>query len=202
MNFEILVNTIQSTHNQLQQNAIKSINKHLTIRNWLVGFYIVEFEQNGSDRAKYGERLLKELAKSVNLRGLSETNLKLFRQFYFQYPQIGQIVPEQLNQLGFNPIRQSATDQLQTTSNQSVEFVKLPIAQFKSVLPNDLQVPPERLINNLSFTHLTLLFPIENPLKRTLYEIECMKGNWSVQELKQQTIKNVYQLLQKVHNFA
>src|SRR5690606_37574675 len=100
MNFEILVNTIQSTHNQLQQNAIKSINKHLTIRNWLVGFYIVEFEQNGSDRAKYGERLLDELAKSVNLRGLSETNLKLFRQFYFQYPQIGQIVPEQLNQLG------------------------------------------------------------------------------------------------------
>ncbi|MFA5557276.1 MAG: DUF1016 N-terminal domain-containing protein, partial [Flavobacteriaceae bacterium] len=177
MNFEILVNTIQSTHNQLQQNAIKSINKHLTIRNWLVGFYIVEFEQNGSDRAKYGERLLKELAKSVNLRGLSETNLKLFRQFYFQYPQIGQIVPEQLNQLGFNPIRHSATDQLQTTDNQSVGFVQLPIAQFKSVLPNDLQVPPERLINNLSFTHLTLLFPIENPLKRTLYEIECMKGN-------------------------
>ncbi|MFA7445911.1 MAG: PDDEXK nuclease domain-containing protein, partial [Flavobacteriaceae bacterium] len=191
MNFEILVNTIQSTHNQLQQNAIKSINKHLTIRNWLVGFYIVEFEQNGSDRAKYGERLLDELADSINLKGLSSRNLKLFRQFYFQYPQIGQIIPEQLNQLGFNPIRQSATDQFQITDNQPVEIVQSAIAQFKSVLPSDLQVPPNKLINNLSFTHLTLLFPIENPLKRTFYEIECMKGNWSVQELKRQ-INSLY----------
>jgi hypothetical protein len=58
MNFELLVNTIQQTHNQLQQNAIKSVNKHLTIRNWLVGLYIVEFEQKGEDRAKYGENLL------------------------------------------------------------------------------------------------------------------------------------------------
>ncbi len=44
MNFELLVNTIQATHNQLQQNAIRSVNIHLTIRNWLIGFYIVEFE--------------------------------------------------------------------------------------------------------------------------------------------------------------
>jgi len=52
MNFELLVNTIQQTHNQLQQSAIKSVNKQLTIRNWLVGCYIVEFEQKGLDRAK------------------------------------------------------------------------------------------------------------------------------------------------------
>lgn len=64
-------------------------------------------------------------------------------------------------------------------------------AQFKGVLPSDLQMPPDRLMNNLSFTHLALLFPIENPLKRTFYEIECMKGNWSVQELKRQ-INSLY----------
>jgi hypothetical protein len=56
MNFNILVNTIRETHTSLQQSALKSVNKHLTIRNWLVGFYIVEFEQNGEDRAKYGEK--------------------------------------------------------------------------------------------------------------------------------------------------
>ncbi|MBK6834035.1 MAG: hypothetical protein IPG89_07095 [Bacteroidetes bacterium] len=45
MNFDLLVNTIQQTHSTLQQSALKSVSKHLTIRNWLVGFYIVEFEQ-------------------------------------------------------------------------------------------------------------------------------------------------------------
>jgi hypothetical protein len=67
MNFQVLVTTIQQTHSTLQQSALKAVNKHLTIRNWLVGFYIVEFEQKGEDRAKYGENLLSELAKSVKI---------------------------------------------------------------------------------------------------------------------------------------
>lgn len=53
MNFEKLVLPIQETNNFLQQNAVKAVNTHLTIRNWLTGFYIVEFEQNGNDRANY-----------------------------------------------------------------------------------------------------------------------------------------------------
>lgn len=170
MNFELLVNTIQQTHNQLQQSAIKSVNKHLTIRNWLVGFYIVEFEQKGLDRAKYGENLLKELAKQINIKGLAETNLILSRQFYKIYPQIGQILSDQLKQMGFNSIYQLPTDELHKTENQPVVINQLATDQFKNTLPNDLQVPPGRLINSLSYTHLTLLFPIEEPLKRTFYE--------------------------------
>jgi predicted nuclease of restriction endonuclease-like (RecB) superfamily len=186
MNFELLVNTIQQTHNQLQQSAIRSVNKHLTIRNWLVGFYIVEFEQKGLDRAKYGDKLLDELANSVNLKGLGARNLKLFRQFYFQYPQISQTVSDQLKQLGFNSIRQMLSDEFPPAENQENTIVQTPSAQFKSTLSTDLQVPPDRLINALSFSHFTLLFPIEDPLKRTFYEIECMKGNWSHDELKRQ----------------
>jgi predicted nuclease of restriction endonuclease-like (RecB) superfamily len=186
MNFELLVNTIQQTHNQLQQSAIRSVNKHLTIRNWLVGFYIVEFEQKGLDRAKYGDKLLDELANSINLKGLGARNLKLFRQFYFQYPQISQTVSDQLKQLGFNSIRQMLSDEFPPAENQENTIVQTPSAQFKSTLPTDLQVPPDRLINALSFSHFTLLFPIEDPLKRIFYEIECMKGNWSHDELKRQ----------------
>lgn len=191
MNFELLVNTIQQTHNQLQQSAIKSVNKHLTIRNWLVGFYIVEFEQNGLDRARYGEKLVDELANSINIKGLGARNLKLFRQFYFLYPQIGQILSDQLKQLGFNLIRQSLTYELQNNDSQQSIIMQTGSAQFNSTLPNDLQVPPERLINSLSFSHFTLVFPIEEPLKRTFYEIECIKGNWSVSELKRQ-INSLY----------
>jgi len=47
-------------------------------------------------------------------------------------------------------------------------------------------VPPDKLISRLSFTHLIQLFPIKDPLHRTFYEIECIKGTWSVSELKRQ----------------
>ncbi len=191
MNFDLLVNTIQQTHSTLQQSALKSVNKHLTIRNWLVGFYIVEFEQKGEDRAKYGEKLLKELAKQINIKGLAETNLILSRQFYKIYPQIGQTLSDQLKYMGFDSIHQLPTDELYKSENQIVNIGQLPTDEFKSTTPNDLQVQPDKLIKSLSFTHLTLLFPIEDPLKRTFYEIECMKGNWSVEELKRQ-INSLY----------
>lgn len=193
MNFELLVNTIQETHNKLQQSALRSVNKHLTIRNWLVGFYIVEFEQNGDDRAKYGEKLLPELAKTINIKGLSETNLRLNRQFYNSYPQIHQILSDELIKLGFNinSIRQLPTDESYRVENTLITIHQSRTDEFKNAIFNDLQVPPEKLINCLSFTHLTLLFPIEDSLKRTFYEIECMKGNWKVEELRRQ-INSLY----------
>lgn len=193
MNFELLVNNIQETHSTLQQSALKSVNIHLTLRNWLIGFYIVEFEQKGEDRAKYNEKLLPELAKSINIKGLSETNLKLNRQFYNTYPQIGQTLSDQLKQLniGISPIRQTLSDEFQNTVNQSLWIVQTPFAQSKNLKTQGLQVPPDKLINRLSFSHFTLLFPIADPLKRTFYEIECMKGNWSHNELRRQ-ISSLY----------
>ena len=96
LNFYSLVQSIQQTHTVLQQQVNKAINQGLTIRNWLIGFYIAEFEQKGEDRAKYGDRLLQKLAEALNERSLSFRNLNLFRQFYFTYPQIVQSVIAQL----------------------------------------------------------------------------------------------------------
>ena len=59
-----------------------------TLRNWLIGCYIVEYEQKGSDRAKYGDRLLKRLEERVNTKGLNETLFRNSRTFYQLYPQI------------------------------------------------------------------------------------------------------------------
>ena len=58
------------------------------IGNWLIGCYIVEYEQKGKDRAQYGERLLKRLEEKVNCRGLNETLFRVSRAFYLEYPQI------------------------------------------------------------------------------------------------------------------
>jgi hypothetical protein len=51
MKYENLVESITQVHVQFQQQAVKAINRALTLRNWMVGYYIVEFEQNGEDRA-------------------------------------------------------------------------------------------------------------------------------------------------------
>lgn len=71
MNFQELVSVIGLTHTQLQQGAVKAVNQAQTIRNWLIGFYIVEFEQNGEDHAQYGRQLLIKLEQRLDQKGLN-----------------------------------------------------------------------------------------------------------------------------------
>ena len=183
-NFNLLLNGIKSIHLQLQDSAAKAVNKLLTIRNWLIGYYIVEYEQNGEDRAQYGEKLLENIVLNLPNLGFSKTNLKLFRQFYLTYSQISQPVAGFLK----TRIGQSLTDQLLIIECPSLTIVQSPAAQS---LPLDLMVPPDKLISRLSFTHIVQLLTISDPLKRTFYEVESMKGNWSVRELKRQ-INSLY----------
>ena len=63
--FESLVSSIVHIHQQTQEFATKAINVSLTLRNWLIGCRIVEFEQRGNDRAAYGESLLDNLAQRL-----------------------------------------------------------------------------------------------------------------------------------------
>lgn len=92
MNFEQLVTIITDTHQQLQQSAVKAVNQCQTVRNWLIGFYIVEFEQNGEDRAQYGEQLLKKLEQRINQNGLNDTLFKWSRKFYLVYPSFASLI--------------------------------------------------------------------------------------------------------------
>ena len=74
--FEDLPASILQTHQSAQVSAIKAVNKMATLRNWLIGCYIVEYEQKGHDRAKYGERLLKRLEERVNTKGLKNDEFR------------------------------------------------------------------------------------------------------------------------------
>ncbi|MBQ7651287.1 MAG: hypothetical protein IJS15_10025 [Victivallales bacterium] len=87
-NFDGLVNQIESTTAILCEDVKSVINRSVTARAWLTGFYIVEYEQHGSDRAKYGEELLKVLAKRLDDRSLSHETLKKNRRFYLTFPEL------------------------------------------------------------------------------------------------------------------
>ena len=84
--FNDLSDSIIQTHQSAQYSAIKAINQMATLRNWLIGCYIVEYEQKGSDRAKYGDRLLKRLEERVNTKGLNLTLFKNSRRFLLVIP--------------------------------------------------------------------------------------------------------------------
>jgi hypothetical protein len=81
-NFEELVNSISYAHEVLQGYASKSINQFLSLRNWLFGYYIVEYEQNGEDRAKYGENLIANITQKVkHIKGLTGNQLYVCRNY-------------------------------------------------------------------------------------------------------------------------
>lgn len=180
-NFNELVNQIYQIHEALKNNALKAINVSLTMRNWLFGLYIVEYEQNGSDKAKYGENLIDELSKSLTkkgLKGVVPTSLRMCRSFYLAYPQIQQTLSVELDALGGNQIQQTLSVELQNkceTPPQKLQKTE-----------NQYSVNPIQLLTNLSFSHFSELLKIDDPLKRTFYEIETIKGVWSVRELRRQ----------------
>lgn len=120
MKFLNLVEAVRQAHTAIQQEASKAINRSLTIRNWLIGFYIVEFEQKGVDKARYGINLMDELASKISIKGLSSRNLWLFRLFYLSYPHIGQLLQSQLSSSGINnnQIWQTLSAKLQTIDKQ------------------------------------------------------------------------------------
>ncbi len=60
--FDQLVLDIKHIDNVLRESTVKAINRTTTMRNWLIGAYIIEYEQKGADRAKYGTKLIDNLA--------------------------------------------------------------------------------------------------------------------------------------------
>lgn len=184
MKFKQLLTSIQTTHSHFQETAAKAVNRALTTRNWIIGYYLVEYEQKGEDRAKYGERLLTEIAQKLSDLKLSVTALKLCRQFYLYYPQMLEIARDELGKNNMQ-IGQTVSDQFQQIDSQSNE-IKTNTNKTNYILLAHLQLPIEKLINNLSFSHIVTLLILDNPLKRIFYEHECIKGNWGVRELKRQ----------------
>lgn len=54
MEFELLADSIKQINDKASSAAKSAVNQLMTLRNWAIGYYIVEYEQDGSDRAEYG----------------------------------------------------------------------------------------------------------------------------------------------------
>lgn len=193
MDFESLVDHIHHVQNALQAQAAHAVNLSLTVRNWLVGYYIVEFEQHGEDRAKYGDNLLKRLAKSLNRRGFGERRLYEYRQVYQIYPQLYEVVIAYAVQNGQDEILRLSSAKSQDMDS-SVE--KLRLSSAISLRPSESwHTTAEMLFLKLSASHLVYLSNIENDLKRAFYEQEAIRGCWTLKELDRQVSSQYYERL-------
>ena len=184
--FEQLVELCQRTHEETRRSAVRAVDRSLVVRNLLFGWYIVEYEQNGIDRAEYGTQLLSRMAerfRHAGIRGASTTSLKRFRQFYRQRSRIGPTLSDQLLLPAFadktGRIRPTPSDQFLHSSSASLADI---IAQLRGEFV-------------LGWSHYVTLLSVTDPEARRFYEIEAADNGWSVRELKRQLDSSLYERL-------
>jgi predicted nuclease of restriction endonuclease-like (RecB) superfamily len=210
MQYQSLLTDISTINQASQQVVSRSINHALTLRNWLIGAYIFEYEQQGVDRANYGSQLIDTLIADLKQRGitgLARSSLKSFRQFALAYPQLSDegILSAliQGSKLNLFPIGQPLAGQLpealETSPGLLVDGSRLSFPMLQSRIPDQLRLEwqdasyYQRLIQQLSWTHLLEIARIEDSLKRAFYELEAVKSNWSRRELKRQINSLLYE---------
>ncbi len=175
LSFERLVVAIGQAHAELTAQASRAVNASLTLRNWLIGLHIAEYEQQGTDRAQYGDALIERLSDRLRQAGVSRTEareLRRYRLFYLAYPQIREsLTPELMRRL---------LPQADSASNRESPTPRLGIAASD-------------VLTKLSFTHIAELLQCDDATKRAFYEFECIRGNWSVRELRRQIASLYYE---------
>lgn len=163
----------------------RSVDTAQVASNWLIGREIVEDEQHGKAKAEYGKKLVAELSEKLRKdfgAGYSATNLKLFRQFYFTYPQ-----------LLTGKIGHALRDQLPAAGQGEAPAAsgpKTPIGHAR-----DQSFEPGRLHPGLSWTIYRHLLRVERVEARSFYELEAIKNHWSERELSRQINSLLYERL-------
>jgi len=211
MKYTQLLKAIDTASQHLLGRAAAAVNQALVIRNWLIGAYIVEFEQHGEDRAKYGARLLETLASDLTARrvkGMGVSILERSRRFYLLYPALRAAIPQSLiAELTDEPVAGlfviPYTPSTESTSAIPGSTRKIPDTPHTesgrtAPLPRKGRPPvglshrgslpalsPTAMLR-LSWSQWSELIRIDDPLKRAFYENECLKGNWSVRQLQRQ----------------
>lgn len=181
MNYQALVRSITALHTQSVGRTVAALSQTLVLRNWVIGAYIIEFEQNGEDRARYGQGLLRRLSTDLGacgLRGVSPDMLERTRLFVRHYPQMANAISA--------PLARNLPSEVQRLTRG----ISAPVR--KSVAKGPAPLPAEKILC-LSWTHMADMVRIDDPWKRAFYEIECLNGNWSKRQLQRQIGSLLYE---------
>jgi predicted nuclease of restriction endonuclease-like (RecB) superfamily len=186
LDFTALVDSIRQVHAHCTAQANRAVNVSLTLRNWVIGGYLHHYELNGQDRAKYGDAMIDRLAAELAKRDVTACDrqrLYSYLAFFRTYPQIAGAIPSG----ALPPLRlRLESEGAAIVRSVTGESDSDPSARIVRSVTGQLAVTGRMLLDRLYYTHLELLTAIDDPLKRAFYEIECIRGNWSVRALKRQ----------------
>ena len=169
-----------------RRSAAHSVNAVMTAAYWLIGQYIVEFEQSGEQRAAYGTALIERLAADLTERfgrGFSRQNLQQMRVFYLAYP------PEKIRQTASGEsspslpiIRQTPSGKSRSDPNRNVSatITDSSLTSIASSFP-------------LPWSAYVRLLSVKNLRARGFYEAEALRGGWSVRQLDRQIDSQFYE---------
>lgn len=169
-----LYQSIKSLIEKSKAQIVRNVNMTIILTYFEIGRMIVEDEQNGSSRAEYADKTLKQLSLELTRdfgKGFSHRNLEYFRKFYLTYgPRISQ-----------------------TPSAKSKKLSRKQLSSVDNMISQTVSAFFQKL--TLSWSHYVHLIKIENEPERMFYEIESEKNNWSVRELQRQFDSSLYERL-------
>ncbi len=185
LGFENLVGLFEQTQTALRNQAARSVDIALVVRNWLFGWYIVNYQQHGFDRAEYGKQLLEKLSGVLSKRlgkGFSVDNLELMRKFYKAY---------ELQNADFG--KSETLSRISSAISESPSRTLVQVTELTAGMNEIRQTLSAKF--NLSWSHYVLLLTVKSLDERRFYEIEAQNNCWGVRELKRQISSSLYERL-------
>ncbi len=189
--FERLVGLFEQTQTTMQTQASRSVDIALVVRNWLFGWYIVEFEKSGASRKElYGKALIPNLSNSLTTKigkGFSRRSLDQFRQFYESHENIWQTLPAK---------SQEQSQRLMGdvfSADAEIDKYRLEKAEYTPDIIGIWQTLSAKF--SLSWSHYVVLLTIKSNDERHFYEIEALENAWGIRELKRQIASSLYERL-------
>lgn len=168
---------------QARKNVVRAVNSNMVLAYWLIGREIVEEIQNGSTRAEYGKKLIKELSEKLNNRygkGFSPANIANFKQFYLMFKN---------REVNFYPSgRKSVTQGILYPVGRKSEKSK------NHSLGDKLKNP---FNPNLSWSHYRALMRVNREDARLFYEQETVECGWSKRDLERHIHSQYYERMLK-----
>ena len=198
--YKQLVGAISQLSSHMMRRVAAVANQALVLRNWMAGAYIVEYEQQGSDRAKYGARLLEKLAMDLadkGIKGLDERTLRDCRTAYGVYPQMRSAARPELAGAAFGA---PVIDLVAQDVSAALVAIRGPVdPEFSGISirgPVDPELPTPLGVDSvleLGWAKLVELIRISDPWKRAFYENQCLLEQWSKRELQRQIESLLYE---------
>lgn len=181
--FSDFVGGIEVLLEAARRTSARSVNAVMTATYWEIGRRIVEFEQGGEKRARYGKKLLKNLSAKLTERfgrGFSQDNLERFRLFYLRFSQdlISETVSRKLPEIFLTQTEEENSATPLRNSEKSGHIID--IAGLVEAFP-------------LPWSHYVQLIRLHSDEAIRFYHTEALRGGWSVRQLKRQIDTQFYE---------